>query len=240
MRRLIALFLLTCLAACGGQATTPSSLSSPSLPTVGELLLAGPSLGQVATVGYLFIDEHGAALVDGLHMRDPPVPLDDLGLWLGDVPTLPEDAAISVAGATQYLLVEARGRLEGPGSFGPSRRYRYRLAAAELIPREPRKFTIMELLAGSERYAGHAVQVEGYLLATPDSALLIELLGEGGVPDNDARQLKFVAPPRDVNIIPGMQRSADQRVIYGPVELVGLWRDGSIYPLAIRGRGEQE
>lgn len=236
MRRLISILLLLLLAACGGQANTESSLSSPSLPTIGELLLAGPALGQVATVGYLLIDEDGAALVDGLHMRDPPVPLDDLGVWLGAVPSLPEDAAISVAGATQYLLVEARGRLEGPGSFGPDGRYRYRLVDGELHPREPRMLTIIELLAGSERYEGHAVQVEGHLLATPDSALLVELLGEGGVPDNDARQLKFVAPPRDVAIIPGMQRSADQRVIYGPVEVVGLWRDGRMHALAIRGR----
>ncbi|RRR78638.1 MAG: hypothetical protein EI684_00085 [Candidatus Viridilinea halotolerans] len=233
MYRLAIMLLLLTLAACGGQTPTASSLSAANLPTVGELLLAGPSLGQVATVGYLFIDEHGAVLTDALHMRDPPQPLDDLGLWLGDAPTLSNSTAIERSGATQYVIVEARGRLEGPGNFGPAGRYRYRLVDAELFSRVPQTTTIAQLVAEPEAYEGHAIRVRGELMSNADSALLIERIGAGGVPANNARQLKFATPPRDAATIPGMQSSADGRVMYGSVEVVGLWRDGRLYPLAL-------
>jgi hypothetical protein len=220
------------LTGCGGQATTPTAASAPHLPSVGELLAVAPT-GEVAVVGYLFMNSEGAALVDGLRLIDQPAPLDAAGLWIGAPPTLPADTLITVAGEVRYLIAEARGRLEGPGAFGPDGRYRYRLTEVELLPQTPRMLSIALLLANSARYEGQAVQVAGQLLATTDSALLVERIGEGGVPENAALQIKLEAPPRDESLAARLRRSADGRVAFGPVEITGLWRSGRLYPLAV-------
>jgi hypothetical protein len=235
MRFLLIIVLGMLLVACGGQATAQLP-PDPHLPTVGELLLTEPSTGQVAALGYLFIDDDGAALVDGLGVVDQPSPLDTTGLWLGVTPLLPSDTLMTVAGEARYLVVEARGLLEGPGAFGPEGRYRYSLSEAELRPQTPRPLSIALLLADSARYEGQAVQIEGQLLATSDSALLVERIGAGGVPDSTALQLKLDAPPRDAALAPRLRQSSDGRVSFGPVEVVGLWRDGRLYPLAVAPR----
>jgi hypothetical protein len=226
------IMLLLLLAGCGGQAATSTAASGMLLPPVGEVL-ADPPTGHVATIGYLFINGEGAALVDGLRLIDQPAPLDATGLWLGATPDLPADTLITVAGEVRYLIVEARGRLDGPGSFGPEGRYRYQLAEAELLPQTPRTLSIGLLLANSERYEGQTVQIEGQLLTTSDSALLVERIGEGGVPDNAALQVKLEAPPRDEALAARLRRSADGRVTFGSVEITGLWRAGRLYPLAV-------
>jgi hypothetical protein len=235
MRFLLIISLAMLLAACGGQATAQLP-PTPHVPTVGELLLAEPSPGQVAALGYLFMNDQGAVLVDGLGLVDQPSPLGTLGIWLEEPPLLPSDTLITVAGEARYLLVEAHGRLEGPGAFGPEGRYSYSLHEAELRPQTPRPLSIALLLADSVRYEGQAVQIEGQLLATSDSALLVERIGAGGVPDSTSLQLKLDTPPRDTALAPRLRQSSDGRVSFGSVTVVGRWRAGRLYPMAVAPR----
>lgn len=232
MRRLLPLLLIALLAACARQAArdgAPTPPPAPTLPLVAEIL-AGPTPGPVRTIGYLFAGPEGAALVGAMRLggAGAPAPLDDDGIWLGAAP-LPAGEA-----AAGYTIVEASGRLEGPGRFGPGGRYSFSLAEPALKPRAARDLSIALLLENSGLYEGQPVRVRGQLLTSPDTALLVESLGAGGVPDARARQVKLAAAPADPAVAASLQRSGSGRVSYGPVEIVGIWRAGRLYPLAAR------
>ncbi len=234
MRRLLPLVLSLLLAACGqAAAPAPTAPPAPTVPTVGELL-AAPTPGRVTTIGYLFASPEGALLVDTLHLTgaDAPAPLADDGLWLGEGAQLPPDAPITQVGPTSYAIVEASGLLEGPGQYGPGGRYRYRLVAPALEARSARDLTIALLLENSALYHGQPVRVRGQLLSSPGTALLIERLGPGGVPDASARQVKLASVPADP-ALGALQTAGGGRVTYGPVEVIGVWRADRLYPLAI-------
>ncbi|HMQ32060.1 MAG TPA: hypothetical protein PKD53_15130 [Chloroflexaceae bacterium] len=233
MRRLLTLVIPLLLAACGGPAApAPAAPPAPTVPTIGELL-AAPAPGPVEAVGYLFSSPGGALLVEALRLAGAgaPAPLDSAGIWLGEAPPLPPDA-LTRAGEVSYAVVAAAGRLEGPGQYGPGGRYSYSLAEPVIEARPPRDLTIPLLLGNSALYEGQAVRVRGQLLASPGTALLIESLGPGGVPDASALQVKLAAIPADPALAT-LQRSGDGRVTYGPVEVVGVWRAGRLYPLSI-------
>lgn len=231
MRPLLAL-LLVLLAACAPQAApaAPTPPPAPTTPLVEEIL-AGPTPGPVRTIGYLLAGPEGAALVGALRTggAGAPAPLSEDGIWLGAAP-LPEGVAQGAAG---FSIVEAAGRLEGPGQYGPGGRYSYSLAEPALEARSARDLTIALLLENSGLYEGQPVRVRGQLLTSPDTALLVESLGAGGVPDANARQVKLAAAPADPSVAAALRQSGEGRVSYGPVEIVGIWRAGRLYPLAV-------
>jgi hypothetical protein len=235
MRQTLTLALLLILAACGGrQAPAPTPPPAPTVPSVGEIL-AAPTPGLVRTVGYMLSTPDGAALVDGLRLTGPgaPEPLGAGAIWLGRAPALPAEPPPTTAGELSYVIVEAAGRLEGPGSYGPGGRYSYALAEPALKARSPRDLTLPLLLSNSGLYEGQPVRLQAQLLVSPGTALLIERLGPGGVPEAQALQVKLAAPPDEV-ALSGLQGAG--RVRYGPVEVVGLWRAGTLYPMAISPR----
>jgi hypothetical protein len=234
MRPLIVMVLALALAACGDAAPAPPTpLPVPTLPAVGEIM-AGATPGPVRVVGYLFVTPDGAAMVDGLRLVGPgaPASLDEGGIWLGATPPLPPEPVLTKAGGVSYVVAEAEGRLEGPGRYGPGGRYSYTLAEPVVRPRSARDLTIALLLANSGLYEGQPVRVSGQLLASAGSALLIERIGPGGVPDDQALQVKLARTP-DKTTLAGLTQGGEGRVSYGPAQVIGIWRAGRLYPLAV-------
>lgn len=238
MRRLLSLIVLL-LTACGRPSadTPPPPPLAPTLPTVGEVL-AAPVAGPVRIVGLLYITDDGAALVDelGIGPSGAVAPLDDGGIWMGRLADLPTAASGLAPDERRPAVVEVTGRLAGPGSFGPAGRYRYRLDEPELKPLTWRDLTIALLLENSALYEGQPVRLQGQILTGPGTALLVERLGAGGVPDAGALQVKLAAPPRDPSLRAALRTSADGGLSFGPVEIAGLWRAGTLSPLTAAPR----
>lgn len=227
------LFLTLPLVACGGEPTPQPTLPPvPTVPAVGELL-EGAAAGPTTTIGYLYTTPEGSLLADSLSAGAGGafVPAPGLGVWLEQVPALPSDSPTTPAGMGSYTLVEARGSLEGPGEFGPGGSYGFRMIAPVLEPLGVRELNIPLLLQNSELYEGQPVRLRGQLIAGPDSAILVERLGAGGVPEATALQLKLAAPPRDPAVAAALRPAGSSGVHFGPVEITGLWRAGRLYPL---------
>jgi hypothetical protein len=237
-RWLTLLLLALLLAACGAERRTlPTAIPVPTTPALSAIL-AAPTPGPVRTFGYLLIGNQGATLVEGVRFAPAgaPTPLAPEGLWLGEPPPLPADPPLNEAGAVRYGIVSASGLLAGPGNFGPEGRYAYQLTDPRIIPLGLREVTIALLLENSGLYEGQAVRVRGDLLARGDSAVLVERLGPGGVPEATARQIKLDGPIRDSAALAELQRSPGDSVRFGPVEITGVWRGGRLYPLSVRVR----
>src|SRR5437762_2845249 len=78
----------------------------------------------------LAADIAGATLVDGLSFAaDGTAQLLDNPnqIWLGPGIETSIKAQLRAAGGLQFAPVHAHGRLEGPGAYGPNRRYRYQI-----------------------------------------------------------------------------------------------------------------
>lgn len=232
------LLLTLLLVACSAERRTqPTPIPVPTTPALNAIL-AAPTPGPVWTFGYLLISNQGATLVEGVSFAPDgaPTPLAPGGLWLGEPPPLPADPPLNEAGAIRYGIVSASGLLAGPGSFGPEGRYAYQLTDPRITPLGLREVTIALLLENSGLYEGQAVRVRGDLLARSDSAVLVERLGPGGVPEATARQIKLDGPIRDSTALAELQRSPGDSVRFGPVEITGVWRSGRLYPLSVRVR----
>ncbi len=195
-------------------------------------VLAAPTPGRLTVVGILYMTPEGAALSDQLQLgTNETTPLDGQAIWLGAPPALATATPRADAAQPSYLIVEASGNLIGPGTYGPAGRYRYALDQPTLAVRTVRDLSIPLLLANSTLYEGQPVRLQGQLLASPSLVLLVERLGAGGVPNDRALQVKLAAPPRDPALSAALHTSANGRTTFGPIELTGLWRSGSLYPL---------
>ncbi|NNJ13557.1 hypothetical protein EKD04_024845 [Chloroflexales bacterium ZM16-3] len=238
MRSLVWLLLLFALAGCaaspGGVAATP--LPQPTIPAVAEGLSDRPA-GRFGTIGYLYMTDAGVALVGGLSFShgDTPTPLDALGaIWLPSPPPLPADAPVESAGATRYLIVRAQGQLSAPGSYGPGGTYPRQLTEVLLEPLGVRELSIPLLLANSGIYDNQPVRLSGQLLlGGTTTALLVDRLGSGGVPEPSAQQIKLTAPITDEQLRARLTATPGGTARFGPVQIIGIWRRSSLYPLAI-------
>jgi hypothetical protein len=226
------LALLALLAACGpARQAQPTAPPAPTVPVVGELL-AGPTPGPVRVVGYLGGGPGAATLSDSLLAgASGQAPA---GIWIGATPALGEGGAAAELGGASYTLVEARGQLEGPGAFGPGGQYAYQISAPTLTPLSVREISLPLLLENSGLYVGQPVRLRGQLLVGPGSAILVERLGAGGVPDATALQIKLAPPPDDPTLGAALRPAANGAVRFGPVEITGLWRGDRLHPLSIR------
>src|SRR5262249_4481431 len=140
-------------------------------------------------------------LLDGLSFSagTTPQPLPGAAgpVWLGTESVRALGGLLQRAGGIRYAVVVARGRLEGPGVYGPDGSYRYRMRGPQLQTIAPEETPIATLIGSTAAYEGRIVRVTGSLLARPNSALLVERLGPGGIPEATARQLKLRGSLRD-------------------------------------------
>jgi hypothetical protein len=239
LRVLLAIFLLV---ACG-EPSTPAHL--PPTPTafvftpIGDALAQGmPPTGiDLTTVGYIVVDDAGARLIDGLSFSAGPTPqpLSDrtAQIWIATNIERPLEDILHRAGTVRYALVLARGRLEGPGTYGPGGDYRYRMNDPHLQPLDPQETTIAVLTDSAAAYEGRVVRIIGALLTRADSALLVERLGAGGLPAPGARQIKLRGPLRDRALLGRLHGAPGGTVHFGQVQVEGFWRGGILTPLSL-------
>lgn len=239
--RLWLVLLVILLSACS-DVSAPAQL--PATPTplsalpLGELLArVTPSAdAQVSVAGYLVVDDAGARLLDGLSFSAgaTPAPLSGPAaqIWLGPATSMTLGGALRQAGRLRYAVVVARGRLEGPGAYGPADAYHYRMSDPRLDPIAPIETSVAQLLDSSAAYQGQLVRVVGSLLTRSDSALLVDRLGEGGLPQPGARQIKLRGPLRDTALLEHLRGAPGGAVRFGQVQVEGFWREGQLTPLA--------
>jgi len=234
---LISLLLLLALVGCastqGTLATTP--LPQPTIPAVAEGLERPPK-GTFEVIGYLYTTDAGATLVGGLSFSYGaiPTPLSQAGaIWLPAPPTLPTDAPVERASSTRYQVVRARGTLSPQGSYGPGGIYPYQLTDVRLDPLGLRDLSIPMLLDNSGIYDNQPVRLAGQLLLSESTALLVERLGSGGVPESNARQIKLLGPVERGPLLDRLTTTAGGSAHFGPAQVVGIWRRNALYILAI-------
>jgi hypothetical protein len=240
------LSVITCLlalvsAACQNLAAPAPSLPSPPTPIAFvplDVLLTSTSRpqGDVTTAGYLVVDSIGATLVDGLSFAaDGKAQLLDNPnqIWLGADIDNSIKAQLRAGGAFQFAPVRAHGRLEGPGTYGPSQGYRYQLMNPSLGVIAVQETTIDNLLDQSASYENQLVRLVGSLIAGESSALLVDRLGAGGLPIPKARQLKLPSPLQDRALLGRLKGVSGGAIRFGRVQIEGFWRAGVLVPLSI-------
>jgi hypothetical protein len=239
MRRLISLLLtLTlALAGCASAEITPAASPppQPTIPAVAEGL-AGQPEGHIELIGYLYRTAAGSALVGGLSFSQggAPTPLAEAGaIWLPTAPTLPADTRVDSAGDVSYLIVRARGQLSPKGSYGPGGTYLHQLTEASLEPLSVRDLSIKLLLDNSGIYDNQPVRLAGQLLLGTSSALLVDQIGSGGVPAASAQQIKLLGPIEGAALRQRLTAAPGGSARFGPVQIIGIWRRSSLYPLTI-------
>jgi hypothetical protein len=206
---------------------------------LADLVAGGrPAADQaVTTIGYLLLDQNGAALAD-LIVFDPagvPQPLDTgtTPIWVGTDARAQAQSLLRAAGGVQYAAVVARGRLAGPGGYGPNKQYHYQLTNPVFEPLVAQETTIADMLDHSATYDRRLVRVVGGLLVRENAALLVDQLSSGGIPAPKARQIKLRGSIRDQTLLARLHGPANGLVHFGQVQIEGLWRDGILTPLAI-------
>jgi hypothetical protein len=235
------MLLAILLIACGDIVSPPALPPTPTPLTftpLGDLLGRNmPVAGaEISTVGYVVVDDAGARLLDGMSFSagDTPQPLSGAGrVWLGTEVVRSLGGLLQRAGGVRYAVVVARGRLAGPGVYGPDGSYRYQLNDPRLRTLTHEETSISALLANAAAYEGRLVRVAGGLLARKDSALLVEQLDAGGLPAPGTRQLKLRGPLHDTALLGRLKRASNGAIHFGQVQVEGFWRDGQLAPLAI-------
>jgi hypothetical protein len=235
------ILLAILLVACGDIISPPTLPPTPTplaFTPLSELLgrnmpLAGAA---ITTIGYVVDDEAGAHLLDGMSFSagDTPQPLSGTSrVWLGTEVVRSLGGLLQRAGGVRYAVVVARGRLEGPGVYGPDGSYRYQLSDPNLRTLTHEETSIPALLDNAAAYEGRLVRVAGGLLARKDSALLVEQLGAGGLPAPGTRQIKLHGPLHDDALLERLHHTSNGAIHFGQVQVEGFWRDGQLAPLAI-------
>jgi hypothetical protein len=192
---------------------------------------------EVTTASYILIDNSGMVLVDGLTFAadGTPHPLSNgaIQIWLGAEAGKMAKGALRTAGGLQYGTVRVRGHLEGPGAYGTGGKYRYQLIPSAIEPVAAQETTVAELLDHPSSYQDRLVRVVGGLLARDSSALLVDHLGAGGLPEPKARQVKLRTPLQDQELLNRLKLTSAGAIRFGQVEVEGLWHNGVIEPLSI-------
>jgi hypothetical protein len=175
-------------------------------------------------------------LVDGLSFsaEQTPRPLSDSDgqIWLSIDGERALRSSLRAAGQVKYALVVVRGRLEGPGVYGPNGRYSYQIGDPRLQPAAIQETTVAALLDDPAAREGRVLRVVGALVARGESALLVDHLGAGGLPAPASRQVKLQTPLRDAALLERL-KGTEGGVRFGQVQVEGFWRSGVLVPLAI-------
>jgi len=232
---------LVALNACQ-DASTPAQMPPTATPAtfvlIPDLLTAQPAVGRsVTTIGYVLADQAGAILVDTI-VFDPagkPQLLDNGSppIWLGDHAPAELQGLLRNAGGLEYASVVARAHLVGPGSFGPNGRYHYRLAEPTLQPLAAQETTIDSLLNQPAAYESRFIRMVGGLLIRETSALLVDKLGAGGIPEPKSRQIKLRGQINDRAMLARLKGAPGGAVHFGQIQIEGVWRNGALTPVSI-------
>jgi hypothetical protein len=233
--------LAVVLPACQNAAVpAPSLLSTPTpnafISLDALLKSAAPPQGDVTTVGYLVVDSAGVTLVDGLDFAaDGTAQLLDNPnqIWLGAEIEPGIKVQLRASGELRFAPIRVRGRLEGPGAYGLSRAYRYQLIGTSIAVIAAQETSIGDLLDHSAGYENQLVRLLGSLIATESSALLVDQLGEGGLPLPKARQIKLLAPLHDRPLLSQLRGVSSGAIRFGRVQVEGFWHTGVLMPLSI-------
>jgi hypothetical protein len=235
------LLLLLLLVACADVISQPAQPPTPTPLTftpLGDLLgRSMPVAGsEITTVAYVVVDDAGARLLEGMSFSAgaAPQPSSDTGqVWLGTDVVRSLGGLLQRAGGVRYAVVLARGRLQGPGVYGPDGSYRYQLSDPRLQTLAYEETSIAALLDNAAAYEGRLVRVAGGLLARNDSALLVEQLGAGGLPAPGTRQVKLRGALHDAALLGRLKGTPNGAIHFGQVQVEGIWRGGQLAPLAI-------
>jgi hypothetical protein len=229
------------LAACAGPLAepTPTLTPAPDAATlVADLMQSGSPGGPAVLVGYLYADGQRAVLAPSLRYRPnaPPHPLPEGAahqVWLGAAPEPAIVSSLQEHGSVRYALVQAEGQLEGPGTFGPDGTYPYQMRPTAYMVVTPRAATLAEIASSAHAYEGQYVRVQGVLLASDDSLLLVDAVGDGGVPAPGSTPVKLIWSLRDRYVLERLTQSSSGEVRFGAVQIEGIWRDGTLRVLAL-------
>jgi hypothetical protein len=238
---LITSFVLV-LSACQ-DASTPIQLPPTAAPlsyiSIPDLIATTQPAGNrsITTIGYILADRTGAILVDAIifDAGGKPQPLDTgtPPLWLGAQLPTQIQGLLRTAGDLEYASVVARAHLLGPGGYGPNGRYRYQLTDAILQPLAAQETTIDDLLNRSATYESRLIRMVGGLLIRETSALLVDKLGSGGIPEPKSRQIKLRAPINDQAVLTRLKSAPSGAVHFGQIQIEGLWHQGVLTPISI-------
>jgi hypothetical protein len=207
---------------------------------VADLMQSGMTGGSAVLVGYLYADGQRAVLSPSLSYRaNAPRPLPDATthqIWLGAAPEPAIVPSLRQQGDVRYVLVQVEGQLDGPGAFGPDGRYPYQMRPTAYLVLTPRAMTLAELTANERTYEGQSVRIPGVLLASDDSLLLVDAVGDGGVPEPGSTPIKLEWLPRDPHVLERLNQPGSSQVRFGAVRAEGIWRDGALRVLALNLR----
>jgi hypothetical protein len=237
-RHTLCILLLSLLVACGSatpQQTPAGAAAATAVVLVDELLTEAP-LRSVVVFGYLYADAAGVVLTSRVSLSGAQPTLltnPEQQIWLSDT-LLPELAAgLTQSGTIFHGSVRVEGLREGPAQYGPEGRYRYRLIATAIKPLQAEQLSMGQLFEDERRYTWQLLQLQGGLLATNNSAILVEQLGPGGVPAAEARQIKLLPAIDDQGLLERLTPAAGGNARYGTVLVEGIWRDGVLHMFSI-------
>lgn len=233
--------MMLVLAACANVAPAPvPTVTTPEAFTpIPNLIQQQATFANttVTTAGYALADDAGVRLVDALSFSagatPQPLSTPEQQLWLGNTPSEQLASLLRTAGTARIAPVRVRGALQGPGQFGAQGRYQYQLVNPQFELLVPQDSTFQTLFANSRAYENRFVRIVGTLFAQGSSGLLVEKADANGMPAPQARQIKLSAPVRDTALLARLQQARDQNVHFGPVQIEGFWRNGSLLPFAI-------
>jgi hypothetical protein len=231
-----ALSLTACAAASSPPANPTLATALPFTPLADAAQAGEP---HITTIGYLLAETRGMRLVDAVSFAGaapealtPP----DQQIWCGDGGQQVQGTLLS-RGELRYAIVLADGVLEGPGTFGPDGAFRWQLRSARLRAIAPLETSIGALLDGGPAYARRLVRINGHLLLGAGSAVLIDKLGAGGIPEPGARQVKLRSRQRDQALEARLQTLGDGTLRTGLVQVEGYMLDGALTVLALQPLG---
>jgi hypothetical protein len=218
----IALLLALALTACGAE---PAPIpATPPAPTAMIFTPMGalPETGQATTLGVI--------VVDGSSMLFAPA----ASVTGGGIRALGEPLRlVSAEAVPNGSLVLVRGMLQPAGPNGQRE-----LAAESLVVVVPEETSVGALLDRSGLYNGRLVRVNGGAVISGSSAVLVDQLGDGGIPQPGARQIKLRPAAQDDALLAKLRSSSpagdQQGPRFGSVQVEGYWRDGALVPLIIR------
>jgi hypothetical protein len=205
--------------------TPLDTLVTNQLPTSGS---------KIDTIAYLLIDQQGPRLVDSLSIIDGAVHINrpnSQQVWIDPTLITTFTSAFRSYGEMQFVAVFASGTLVGPGNYGDAQ-LGYQLQNATLKVLTPEETNISTLSTQHMAYEGRLVRVVGSILTHTGSTLFVDQLGEGGIPAEQAKQLKVRGTVRDAKILSQLQRTPSG-IYYGKVQVEGVWYQGQLLVLSL-------